>query len=1001
MATPPDTTVGSNKRDFDEYQEQKRIGESEESVKKPRLEVNSENAHNVDDLFEDPPENWNEDEAVKMWGDLLNDPKPGGGMQFSDKQQQNFEERHGQGPAWTAADSNVEHKSVVIEQDMPTLSQSTASEKPNAADALNVAKGVPAMGADSATRNTSTPSNPQPVQHSSSSLEKDLKPRFPPADTPLPEGISLDRLCRRWPHHLTGKTLRPFIEEGWKAGWIFVRLDYFIRKALDKQGALEKKKGWEVIQQRLDEEKARMAEEAKQAALQAQENVPAGSSDRPATTSESAPEAIAAQNKSPAQQFEVLETQPPVDSLQSISRTTLTQPPTSQQLPELSAEISITNVRQTPASPGEGGFFESQRQPPSAGVQDTRHLLPTSHIDRVNNHKREIQHELTKQQNILRDISFADSSWVHKTPEERVHHETQHWMDQARSYEKHIVGLLGRDVVGIDFQSTRPRDVLARQLELIRRVLIKRAALPHNASPQDIRAHNEKLEATSLRQQRDVLVTWTETLQEMLAGIRNAFSQSMETIQASWETPRSHAAQSQAHGSHSLSLTHRSQGYGTGYLSNLPAKAQEGRVLGHQRPESRPPSTPLDRDSTRMHYPIDFPPPNEPAARVSRPVRGSGTSRTDQSGQRPYYSASNDGRYHAFPVSSVPQPQIGYQGIFPPTRASSAVASVAGPPTSTDTPKGKKRGAPRSVMFLNAPRSNTPLSARAKVDDEEVLRSFPEHLSIPEVMRRFVRPNGAKTGGWQTRKMVDHLLGHDNKKDYKGITENERRAHLSRWITKERDSCNNKIRKELGIGKKTTKSTPIVQNQPSSTSSSILPNTQQVASHPPLAHSAPTYPQNGYSQLPQAQGGFPQPQGGFPQPHVGFSQAQGGFPQAQGGFPQPHVGFPQAQNGYPVPSYAQSAFYTAPDSQDQHLTLQVTGAPPVGYDRIMTDAPSVLQTPDSPQARVHYAPTNQGALSDAASPNGSRLQGSLLNTAWEGNEGCDLEEAGGDWEAQV
>ncbi|ERF72606.1 hypothetical protein EPUS_08742 [Endocarpon pusillum Z07020] len=979
MATPPKSTAGSNKRDFEEYQEQKQIGESEESVKKPRLEVTSESAHTFDDLFEDPPENWTEDEAVKMWGDLLNDPEPEGGAKFGGKEQQKFGERYGQGPALTAASSHVEHKSVVIEQDMPTLSQSTAPEKTNEADALKEGEST-VMGAISSTQNTSTLSNPQPVQHSSSSVEKTLKPRFPPADTPLPEGISLDKLCRRWPHHLAGRTLRRFIEEGCNAGWIFVRLDYFIRRALDKQGALEKKKGWEVVQQRLDEEKARMAEEAKQAGLQAQNNMPAGSSNRPDTTSESAPEAIAPQNQGQGQQFRVFQTpQTSVDSLQSTSRTTLAQPLTSPQLPALSADIPITNVRHTPASSREGGFSESQRQPPSAGTRDTRHLLPTSHIDRVNNHTREIQHELTKHQNILRDISFADSSWAHKTPEERVQDERKHWMDQARSYEEHVVDLLGGDVVGIDFQSTRPRDVLARQLELIRRVLTKRAPHPDNASVQDIRINNEKIEATSLRQQRDVLVRWTETLQEMLAGIRNAFSQSIETIEASSGTPRSQAAQSQAHGTHSLSPPHRSQSFGTEVLSNLPARAQEGQVLGHQRPESRPPSSPLDRDSTRMHYPIDLPPPNEPAAPTSRPEGGSVTARTDQSGQRPYYYSSIDGQYHAYPVFSVPQPQIGYQGIIPPTKASSAVTPVAGPPTSTDTPKRKRRGAPRTVMFPNVPRSNTPLSALAKVDNEEVLRSFPEHLSIPEVMRRFVRPNGAKTGGWQTRKMVNYLLGHENKKDYTGISENERRANLSRWVTKERDSCNNKIRKELGISKKTTKST-IVQNQPSSTSSSILPNTQQITSLPPLAHSAPPYPQSGYSQLPQPHGGFPQPHGGFPQPH--------------GGFPQPH-------GGYPAPSYVQSAFFTAPYSQDQHLTLQVTGAPPAGYDRIMTDAPSGLQTLETPQVRVPHVPRNQGGLSDALSPTSSRLQESLLNTALGANEWCDLEEAEGDWEPQV
>jgi hypothetical protein len=136
----------------------------------------------------------------------------------------------------------------------------------------------------------------------------------------------------------------------------------------------------------------------------------------------------------------------------------------------------------------------------------------------------------------------------------------------------------------------------------------------------------------------------------------------------------------------------------------------------------------------------------------------------------------------------------------------------------------EKRGAPRQRMFTSMPRIDQPLSSRALTDDEEVLISFPEHLCLPEVMQRFVRPGGARQRLWPTQRMVDFLMRHKNARDYAGITREVRRANVKRWVTKERDACNSKLRKDRETGKKSTKeatSTSADQNGPASTGQPI------------------------------------------------------------------------------------------------------------------------------------------------------------------------------------
>ncbi len=114
--------------------------------------------------------------------------------------------------------------------------------------------------------------------------------------------------------------------------------------------------------------------------------------------------------------------------------------------------------------------------------------------------------------------------------------------------------------------------------------------------------------------------------------------------------------------------------------------------------------------------------------------------------------------------------------------------------TGQSQPPRKQRGATRNRMFLCAPPRNTPLSQLALVDENEILLRFPEHLSHAVVMQRFVQSSLTRTGGYPTSDMVNVLLRHENRHDVVGITKEQRRANIRRWIIKEKDACNKKLK---------------------------------------------------------------------------------------------------------------------------------------------------------------------------------------------------------------
>jgi hypothetical protein len=139
-----------------------------------------------------------------------------------------------------------------------------------------------------------------------------------------------------------------------------------------------------------------------------------------------------------------------------------------------------------------------------------------------------------------------------------------------------------------------------------------------------------------------------------------------------------------------------------------------------------------------------------------------------------------------------------------------------------------QRGPKRQRLFIRAPKTDVPLDPLALIDDDEVLRRFPEHLCLKEVMERFIESSRTRSGGYPTAEMTKILFTHVvSKKDDKGpeMTEDQKWWRIFRWVTKEKDACNRKLKKarEASASDGTPISTPLVQSTQSSLKSTPTP----------------------------------------------------------------------------------------------------------------------------------------------------------------------------------
>jgi hypothetical protein len=355
--------------------------------------------------------------------------------------------------------------------------------------------------------------------------------------------------------------------------------------------------------------------------------------------------------------------------------------------------------------------------------------------------------EIRKQRKIIqRNLGFSSADIVVAQMED-------FWSRQAQAFENRTMALLYLDDKEIITPKGNLRRLLKRQNEVLTAGCCKRFPTPSNTKSREWHHHRQAIGRYVLKTQLGELQSWTALLEqgchteaELPRAPRGQRGLRQEEIHQGRETSRQ------------LGTTVRNGGF-----------SQPG------------PNYPQPQWQTSQHGPqfglSDMGQPDEQTMGVAVCTGGYGST----------YPSSTFGCPSATSTQTQP-PSIASQHL--PNVAYQQAPAQAG----QSQPSRRRPGAPRRKMFVNAPSRDTPLPPSALTDTEEILNRFPEHLSNPVVMQRFVGSSTTGSRGHPTNDMVKALLQHANAHDTAGITEGQRRENIRRWVVKERDACNKQLK---------------------------------------------------------------------------------------------------------------------------------------------------------------------------------------------------------------
>jgi hypothetical protein len=688
------------------------------------------------------------------------------------------------------------------------------------------------------TTNANLPKN-GPIQPTFYGRKNPPKRVFPPADVPIKGDIPLQDLCSKWPNHLVGATLRRFIEDKWKPARIFVSMHPDAREA-----ALAKRKGWEIILQRVEDEK-KMAEEKALAGLEARKKVFEVDKN---TTDASGSSKIGKGVKRPSRAYALpvvsntLEHRQPLETpanqskaypiqqnqlAKILAKTTNGKAPIGNHNAPTEAVDSAIYRKQNPLTKGQqlgsfvvslpmvhepapGGAPNGRLSPGTSQAQDNASTPSTQnsvHGDApafpmppanasvrksLSDHHSEVAEEVEKQRLIIGELLHLGPDWKYWSAQERNYAVHGVWVNEARNYETWLIAKHGISTSEIDFSKSQKHDILGRQGRLLWKVFALKDPLFSDATVALRQGQRERMMQKLYQKQLMILQSWRADWEAQVSGDKQRLRGAEGMIEQGLGQSGPTTSQAPAGGDSSeipspISLNpDPAQSYGKA-VSNIPAQGSTFFGQAANNHLSKANNIGRQGDSAHSLHP--------------QPILGGYGEDADR--ESPFDSTSD-----AFLVAG-PYPQA--QGSFPAVehatsypapqflnahavRASLMTAPKAATPAPTWTiAQPKKRGAPRLRMFPTKPDRDQPLSAKALTGNEEVMKEFPEHLSNTAVMQRFVKT--AESKGWPTERMVDSLMRHPNAKDKPQMTREQRRANLKRWVIKERDTCHNNLRK--------------------------------------------------------------------------------------------------------------------------------------------------------------------------------------------------------------
>jgi hypothetical protein len=123
-----------------------------------------------------------------------------------------------------------------------------------------------------------------------------------------------------------------------------------------------------------------------------------------------------------------------------------------------------------------------------------------------------------------------------------------------------------------------------------------------------------------------------------------------------------------------------------------------------------------------------------------------------------------------------------FQSKFAPDESKNSVTGIA---DTRQLGKGRKR----ARMFPNAPSTEVVLTEQDFANLDNILENYPEHLTLYYVMKHFLRKEGARTGGYPDKEMLQKLRYHHNAKHGSDLNHVDRDQALRAWIAAQKDAA--------------------------------------------------------------------------------------------------------------------------------------------------------------------------------------------------------------------